>query len=332
MKSSVSVVIVNWNGREYLGQCLPSLLSQTLSPLEIILVDNGSKDGSVEWVRGAFPQVRLITNETNRGFAAANNQAFRSARGDYVATLNNDAWAEPNWLEELTRAMESDPHIGMCASKMLFADRPQIINSTGINLDWAGIAWDRRGGEVDTGQETEPVEVFGPCAGAALYRRAMLEELGGFDEDFFAYLEDVDLAWRARLAGWRCLYVPGAVVYHHHSATVGEGSYFKDYLLGRNKIWLVVKNYPMPYLLKYLPVILFYDLGTLPYTLLVRGHWGAIKGRWAALRGLRSVWRKRQVVQRGIRDNRGWARLMQPVDPPWRVFSRYRHLRAQRYR
>lgn len=324
-----SVIVTNWNGRHHLERCLPSLFSQTVQPLEVIVVDNGSSDESGEWVRRSFPHVRLIENTQNLGFATANNQGFRAARGEYVATLNNDAWATPNWLAELLRAMQSDSSVGMCASKMLFADRPSLINSTGINLDWAGIAWDRRGGEVDDGRESEPVEVFGPCAGAALYRRAMLEELGGFDEDFFAYLEDVDLAWRARLAGWRCLYVPGAVVYHHHSATAKEGSPFKNYLLGRNKIWLLVKNYPLPYLLKYLPIIVLYDLGTLPYSLVVRGDWSAIKGRWAALRHIRKVLRKRRAIQANIQDF-GWVGLMQPVESPWRVLRRYRHLHPDR--
>jgi GT2 family glycosyltransferase len=300
-------------------------MAQTLSPLEIIVVDNGSKDGSVEWVQNTFPNVHLIANDRNLGFAAANNQALHAARGEYIATLNNDAWATPTWLAELVRAAQSDPSVGMCASKMLFADRPYMINSTGINLDWAGIAWDRQGGELDDKQENEPVEVFGPCAGAALYRREMLEELGGFDEDFFAYLEDVDLAWRARLAGWRCLYVPNAVVYHHHSATAKEGSYFKNYLLGRNKIWLLAKNYPMPYLLKYLPIIVLYDWGTLPYSLVVRGDWSAINGRLAALRDIRKLWRKRRATQASTRDF-SWVNLMQPVESPWRVLRRYRHL------
>jgi len=300
-------------------------MAQTLSPLEIIVVDNGSKDDSVEWIQSTFPNVHLIANDRNLGFAAANNQALYVARGEYIATLNNDAWATPTWLAELVRAAQSDPSVGMCASKMLFADRPYMINSTGINLDWAGIAWDRQGGELDDKQESEPVEVFGPCAGAALYRREMLEELGGFDEDFFAYLEDVDLAWRARLVGWRCLYVPNAVVYHHHSATAKEGSSFKNYLLGRNKIWLLAKNYPMPYLLKYLPIIVLYDLGTLPYSLVVRGDWSAIKGRWAALRYIRKVWQKRRAIQANARDF-SWVNLMQPVESPWRVLRRYRHL------
>lgn len=324
---SVSVVVINWNGRRYLERCLPSLISQTVPPFEMIVVDNGSTDGSREWIRRNFPDVYLIANDRNIGFAAANNQAFKVARGEYIATLNNDAWATPNWLEELSSVMAQDSTIGMCASTMLFAERPFLINSTGINLDWAGIAWDRQGGEIYDNRKSEPVEVFGPCAGAALYRRAMLEELGGFDEDFFAYLEDVDLAWRARLKGWRCLYVPTAVVYHHHSATSIEGSSFKNFLLGRNKVWLIIKNYPMPYLLRYWPLILLYDLATLPYSLLVRRDWSPVRGRWVALRHLRSIYQKRKVVQANARDLYCWVRLVHPLEAPWKVLKRYRHLK-----
>ncbi|MCK4470571.1 MAG: glycosyltransferase family 2 protein, partial [Anaerolineae bacterium] len=159
MNPRVSVVILNWNGRRYLEDCLTSLQDQTFTDFDVILVDNGSTDGSVEWVAERFPQVRVIRNETNVGFAAGNNQAIRASQAEFVATLNNDTRVEPDWLAMLIAAAEEDPTVGMCASKMLFADRPEIINSTGINLDPIGIAWDRRGGEPDDRQETEPVEV-----------------------------------------------------------------------------------------------------------------------------------------------------------------------------
>jgi GT2 family glycosyltransferase len=215
---------------------------------------------------------------------------------------------------------------------MIFADRPNVINSTGINLDAVGFAWDRRGGELDDRLETEPVEVFGPCAGAALYRRAMLDEIGLFDEDFFAYLEDVDLAWRARLAGWRCLYVPAARVYHIHSATAVEGSPFKNRLLGRNKVWLIAKNYPMPQLVFYLPLILLYDLAAVLFTLIVRRDVSSWEGRLDGLRGLRRIGGKRQAVQAlrqaALDQGRLWRRHLSPLSWPWQVSLRYRHLKA----
>ena len=306
MDRKASIIVVNWNGKRYLEECLAALLAQTYSPCEIILVDNGSSDGSVEFVAERFPQVRIIENGENLGFAAGNNVAIRAARGDYIVTLNNDTRAEPDWLEELVKVVETDPRIGMCASKMLFYHHPGVLNSTGISLNIAGIAWDRRGGEPDDGPSTssghrlerEPVEIFGPCAGAALYRREMLDEVGLFDEDFFAYHEDVDFAWRARSRGWRCMYSPLAVVYHVHSATGMEGSAFKNRLLGRNKIWTMVKNYPSPQIFLFLPLIAFYDWAATFYSLFKRRDANPLRGRLASLGLLRQTLRKRREIQR----------------------------------
>ena len=331
MSPHVSVIILNWNGLKYLEDCLTALEAQTYSDFEVILVDNGSTDGSAEWVAERFPDVQLIRNATNVGFAAGNNQAIRASRAELVATLNNDTRVEPNWLAALVSAIEGNPTVGLCASKMLFADRPGVINSAGINLDPVGIAWDRRGGDPDDRQETEPIEVFGPCAGAALYRRTMLDQIGLFDQRFFAYLEDVDIAWRARLAGWRCLYVPQARVCHVHSATGGEGSPFKNRLLGRNKVWTIAKNYgPTGRLLAYLPLILLYDLAAVLYALVARGDVGALRGRLEGLRGLPGAWGQRREVQALRRRNRErpWHHYLSPLEPPWRVAARYRHLRG----
>ena len=282
-------------------------------------MDNGSTDGTVAWILERYPNVQVIANPQNLGFAAAVNQGVRATDSRYVVTLNNDAEPDPGWLAALVAAAESDPMVGMCASKMLFADRPGMINSTGICLDRAGIAWDRRGGEPDDDCEVEPVEVFGPCGGAALYRRAMLDRIGLFDEDFFAYLEDVDLAWRAQRAGWRCLYVPAARVLHRHSASGVEGSPFKSYQLGRNKVWMLAQNTPFPAGLAYLPLVFFYDLGTLPYRRISQGDWSAVRGRWDALRRLRHSTRKRRSVA-------GWPGQMSPLVGLGRVHHRVRHL------
>jgi hypothetical protein len=320
----VQVIVPNWNGKHMLSQCLKALMMQTFSDFETILVDNGSTDGSVDLVKEHFPSVQVIVNDKNKGFAAAINQGIRASNSDYIATLNNDTEAESDWLEKLVQAAEDAPQVGMCASKMLFADRPHIINSTGINLDWGGIAWDRGGGETDT-KEKESVEVFGPCAGAALYRRKMLKEIGEFDEDFFAYLEDVDIAWRAQLAGWHALYVPTARVYHNHSSTLGEGSSLKRFLLGRNKIWLIIKNYPMPWLLYHLPVIISYDIAAILYTLIKRQDLHSLKGRWAAFIQLPRMLSKRRRIQMMFKTNK-WQQNIHPHELPWQVSKRYRHL------
>lgn len=321
MDRKASIVIVNWNGKQYLGECLSALMAQTYSPIEIILVDNGSEDGSVDFVAESFPEVRIIENGENLGFAAGNNVAIRVARGDYIITLNNDTRAEPDWLEELVKVAEADPKIGMCASKMLFYHHTGVLNSTGISLNIAGIAWDRRSGERDDGLEREPVEIFGPCAGAALYRREMLNEVGLFDEDFFIYHEDVDLAWRARSRGWRCMYNPRAVVYHVHSGTGMEGSAFKNRLLGRNKIWTMVKNYPSPQIFLFLPLIAFYDLAATFYSLLKRQDASPLRGRLASLSLLPEMVRKRRDIQR--RRTASALPWFSPLVDPITMLKRY---------
>jgi GT2 family glycosyltransferase len=335
MGSLVSVVVVNFNGRRLIGACLDSLRRQTYCQHEVIVVDNGSTDGSAEWIHANYPEVQLVALSTNRGFAGGNNAGIDVARGAFVATINNDARAEPSWIEEMVRVVHGREDVGMVAAKLLFADAPTTINSAGIAIDRAGFAWDRLGGCSDGPDET--IEVFGPCAGAALYRRELLDDVGGFDEDFFMYLEDVDLAWRARLAGWRCLYAPRARVLHDHSATAVDTSPFKGYHLGRNKVWLIAKNYPAPDLWLYLPIILGYDLGTVLYSLAFRRtetpyrtRLARAAGRLAALGGLRRMLVKRASIQ-GRRRVPLWRvrAEMSAIASPWELQARYVHL-AQR--
>jgi GT2 family glycosyltransferase len=328
--AQVTVVIPTLNGRAMLAGCLQSLEAQTYHDWEAIVVDNGSTDGTVEWLREAHPAVRVIANGENRGFAAAINQGIKAGAGRYVATLNNDAEAAPGWLAALVGAAESERtpgvRVGMCASKMLFADRPDVINSAGICVDRAGIAWDRLGGVPDDagpGRTGEWAEVFGPCAGAALYSRAMLGEVGLLDPDFFAYMEDVDLAWRARRAGWRCLYVPEARVLHRHSATGREGSSFKSYHLGRNKVWLVAKNYPFGPLWHHVPLVLLYDLAAVVYALLWRHDVHALRGRLAGWAALPRMLARRTGPGEHRRLDLEW---LEPLELPWRVSRRYAHL------
>ncbi|MBX6772840.1 MAG: glycosyltransferase family 2 protein [Chloroflexi bacterium] len=246
----VSVVVVNWNGAPYLAECLASLRAQTLrAEMEVILVDNGSTDGSAEAAVREGLLARLIRNETNRGFAAACNQGIRASRGDYIALLNNDAVADPAWLAELVRAMEADPRIGSCAAKVLSYDARGVIDCVGHVVFADGLTRGRGRGQQDAGQFDRLEEVFCPSGSAALLRRAMLEDVGLFDEAFFAYCEDADLGFRARLRGWRCVYVPTAVAYHRFSASSGPFSAFKAFQVERNRLWLACKNLPAPLLL-----------------------------------------------------------------------------------
>jgi GT2 family glycosyltransferase len=329
----VSVVIVTWNGLAHLRACLPALLSQDLraGSFEVIVVDNASTDGTRPFLAQLSqqdPRLRTLLNARNDGFAAPNNRAFRQARGEFVATLNNDAVPEPGWLAALVEAAEGDRRIGSVASKMVFGHAPGVIQSAGIVMDRAGIAWDRLVGQPAAAGAPAPQPVFGASAGAALYRRRMLEELGGFDERFFMYLEDVDLAWRAQLAGWQAVYAPRAVVRHAHSGSAGEGSPFKNWHLGRNKLWTIAKCYPSPGLARYLPVIVAYDLASLPYTMATRRDLSPLLGRLAALRGLRPILQTRRRLHAHYPG--GWERTrhwLQPVEPPLAVFRRYQRLR-----
>ncbi len=325
-----SIVIVNYNGLKHLPALYAALAVQTCLDFEVVFVDNGSADGSTQAAadlgRAFDVDTRIIRNTTNLGFAPSCNQGIRASQAKHLVMLNNDTQPEPTWLEKLVAATEADPAMGMVASKMLFAHRPEIINSAGIAMDSAGIAWDWRGGEHDQPDESGLVEVFGPCGGAALYRRAMLDEIGLFDEDFFMYLEDVDLACRARLAGWTCLLQPQARVLHAHSATAGEGSPFKSYQLGRNKVWTLIKNVPQPFLAQHWSEIFGYDLMASAYGLAKRRDSALIRGRLAALQQLPRFLEKRSVIQGRWHDVDNWTRLISPMEAPWAVSKRYKHL------
>lgn len=328
----ISVLVINYNGERHLPQLVACLQAQTLRDFELIFIDNASSDGSVARMQtlcaaGDLP-ITILANDVNTGFAPACNQGIQAASGRWIALLNNDAFPEPGWLEHLWAAAQNSPRLGMVAAKLLFAHAPERINSAGIAIDRAGIAWDWRGGELDSPDEPGPVEIFGPCGGAALYSRQMLDEIGGFDEDFFAYLEDVDLAWRAQLVGWRCVLEPRARVYHVHSATLGNGSPFKNYLLGRNKIWLITKNYPAPWLLLYLPAIVGYDVMSVVIGTLRSRSFSALKGRLAALRQLPHFLRKRRLIQQRWQRGQEWRETIRPITAPWLVLERYKHLKS----
>ncbi len=250
---AISVVIVNWNRRDLLRACLKSLSLQTFTDFEVIVVDNGSDDGSVAMLQEiieSFPRrLHLIQNFENKGFCAANNQGFSVSQSEYVALLNNDAEADPGWLQALLDSINVKPDvgesdIGMVASKILVWEDPRIIDKCGHLIYPDGQNRGRGHGQLDQGQFNRQEEVLWPDGCAALYRRAMLDEVGGFDEEFFAYADDAELGLRARIAGWTCLYAPGAVVRHHRGATLGLNSAKRLTLIERNRVLLVVKLFP----------------------------------------------------------------------------------------
>jgi GT2 family glycosyltransferase len=270
---TVSVVVVNWDRCDLLRVCLASLQAQTFRDFEILVVDNGSQDGSVAMVEREFPAVRLIRNPVNRGFCAANNQGISEARGRYVALLNNDAEADPRWLEELLGAFRLGDDVGMAASKILVWENRSTIDKAGHLIYPDGQNRGRGTGEPDQGQYDQVEETAWPDGCAAMYKKEMLEAVGGFDEDFFAYADDAELGLRARLAGWRSMYIPTAVVYHHLGSTLGRFSPERLVLIERNRVWLAAKLFPWSMLV------------LTPFYFLLRaaaGLWGAAAGRGEA--------------------------------------------------
>ena len=245
----VTVVILNWNGKQYLSSCLESVFKQIYPRLKVIVVDNGSRDGSVQFIEEKYPDsVILIRNEENLGFAEGNNQGIKAARGKYVALLNNDTRVEPRWLREMVRVMEENPEAGMCSSKILCARKPHLIDNAGFLIYRDGTVRSRGRLEAERGQYDREEEILAASGCALIYRRKMLDEIGLFDPDFFAYGDDCELGLRARLAGWKAIFVPRSIVYHIGSATAGAYSPLKAFSVERNRIWLTIKYFPLPQL------------------------------------------------------------------------------------
>jgi GT2 family glycosyltransferase len=305
----ISVIIVNFNGMRFLEPCLSSLTTQSFKNFEIILVDNHSSDGSAEYIREYFSSVTLIETGKNLGFAGGTNTGIRASHGDFILTLNTDTITDPHLIENLVRPMESDSRLGMCASKMLFPDGR--INSTGICISRSGAAWDRGIFEQDSGQFDTEQEVFGPCAGAALYRRAMLDEIGLFDEDFFIFMEDVDLAFRARLAGWKCIYIPTARVIHLMGGTAGINTDLTVFYGNRNLLWNAIKNFPTWTLLKSFPWIIGRNCVDIPYYLSKGKGRVILKAKASAFAGITRMIRKRKSITRKIPEEqiRKWIHV-----------------------
>jgi GT2 family glycosyltransferase len=246
----VSVIIVNWNGKHLLGDCLDSLLNQSFKDFEIIVVDNGSQDGSVEYIKRRYPNVRLVDLPENRGYAGGNNEGIRIAKGTFIAFLNNDTWIDPAWLDHLVKeTAESPQSVGMWASKILSYNNHGVLDNVGLLLYPDGLARGKGRLETDRGQYDKKCEALMPSGCAGFYRRAMLDEIGLFDDEFFAYADDVDLGLRARLSGWGCMYVPTAKVFHKYSSSSSAYSPFKAFLIERNRIWVLLKYYPVALIL-----------------------------------------------------------------------------------
>jgi GT2 family glycosyltransferase len=293
----VAVVIPNWNGRALLAGLLPTLAVQTYRDFRTLVIDNGSRDGTPEWLAGEWPAVEVLALERNIGFAPAVNLGIDAGDEEYLALLNNDMELDPGWLDALVRALDADPSAGAATPKQRSAHDRARLDGAGDGIAWTGGVTRRGIGELDRGQYDRGGHVFSASAGAALYRRAALRAVGPFDASFFAYLEDVDWGFRAQLAGWSARYVPEAVVYHHGGATGQATPARERELVARNHVAFVLKNFPARWLVRFAPLI----VAELMRTLLVAardGQAGAVLRGWReAARRLPATLRARRQVQ-----------------------------------
>ena len=308
----VSVVIVTWNGRQYLDACLDAVAAQQGVRVETIVVDNASSDGTAAHLHERYPSVRLVALPENRGFAGGNNAGAAEARAPFVAFLNNDTIAEPGWLGTLLAGLDEASGFALVTSRIVYMHDPRVIDSAGDGFLRVGGAFKRLHGRRSAdGDETQ--EVFGICGAACLMPRKVFDELGGFDEDFFASHEDVDLSYRARLLGYRVRYVPAAVVRHHGSATLGRLSPRAIFYGQRNLEWVYFKNSPRPVLLRTLVGHFVYAAAAGLYFFGTGRGWTFVRAKAAALAGAPAMLRKRAVVQRSRRaDTDAIWRMLEP--------------------
>ncbi len=312
-------MVVNWNGQAYLAQCIDALLGQTVKPDEIIVVDNASSDGSLNVLRN-YPSVRLLPLNANLGFARGNNTAVEmlSSQTQWIALMNPDAFTMPDWLERLLAAAERNPEFDVFGSKLVNEVDPTKLDGTGDVYHMSGLVWRNGHGKPASSVMDVEIEIFSPCAAAALYRRSVFEKVGGFDEDFFCYVEDVDLGFRMRLAGVRCLYVPDSIVQHVGSGTTGgQHSDFSVYHGHRNLVWTFVKNMPGILFWLLLPLHMALNVLTIVWFTL-RGQGTVIwRAKRDALLGLPKMWHKRQQIQK----NR-----VASIASIWRMLDKRLHL------
>ena len=265
----ISILIVNYNGKGLIESCLDALEKQSYNNFEIIIVDNNSSDGSLNNIEKFLGKslialrIKIIPLAENLGFAGGNNEALKYAEGEYISLINPDAEASADWLKELVNAMDSHPEVGICASKLVVYGQ-DIIDSAGDECSTTGIGFKR--GEGEPAVQYQDLEyIFGACGGAVMYRRKMLEEIGFFDDVFFIIHEDSDLNFRAQLAGWKCLYVPEAVVYHKVSSIIGKMSDAMVYYSVRNSLYVYMKNMPVKLMIRYFHHKVLQEAGTLLY-------------------------------------------------------------------
>ncbi|HEY9682681.1 MAG TPA: glycosyltransferase family 2 protein [Oculatellaceae cyanobacterium] len=299
-KELLSIVIPNWNGKKFLAGCLDSLAEQTYKPIELIIVDNGSHDGSVEFLQANYPHVLLARFEVNTGFSVAVNRGIQESKGEFIALLNNDTIVDPNWAAELVKAMKEHPEISSAGCKMLAYDDHKMLDGAGDGYRRGGLPGRIGHRERDTGRFDVPRYILGACGGAALYRRDLFDDIGFFDDDYFAYLEDVDFGLRAQSAGHKCYYVPTSIVYHLGCGTTGSGyNPLVVRLSSQNNINTIVKNIPAPLLIKFLPQILYWQLYYLAVVIVRSGQLFAwMNGFYRAAKLFPVMYEKRKAIEK----------------------------------
>lgn len=292
-RPSISAVVPTWNALRYLPACLAALRAQLVGGDEIVLVDNCSRDGAAAWARRYAPDVRLVELPYNQGFAGGTNAGIRAAHNDLLLLCNDDALIEPGCVAALWEALRPRPDVGAAAGVLTFSRHPERVASAGIRVQQDGVALDRCLGQQVAALPNLPHDIFGASGGLALLRREMLNDVGLFEERFFCYLEDADLAWRARLRGWGCVLAPSARARHVYSAS---GSSFKQRLLARNRLRVLVRCVPTPLLRTHLPHMVGYDTLALAYALLQRQP-AIAAGRLDILSELPLLLRERRAIQ-----------------------------------
>jgi GT2 family glycosyltransferase len=311
--NKVTVVIVNWNGRALLDECLKSLQKQVYSPFSAVFVDNGSQDGSVDFVKTNYSNIKIIELSQNLGFAAANNLAIQQIQTDYIALLNNDAVPDAMWLGNLVNAMETHPEAGFAASKMLFYHQPDIVDRAGDAYTKAGTAL-LKGRGMKSDKFNDFKWVFGACAGAALYRMSMIDDIGLFNEKFFLLYEDVDLSFRAQLKGYKCIFVPQAVVYHKGSHSIVHDSPISIYYSHRNLEWVYIQNMPIRLIPWTILPHIFYNIGAFCYFVLRGRGMDYYRAKRDALKGFNKALNERRQIQNSktVDDTYIWELLDRP--------------------
>jgi GT2 family glycosyltransferase len=321
LKSLVTVIIVNWNGKNIVFRCLDSLRRQSFKRFSAILVDNGSTDGSVEVVQRHYPEVDIIKLNYNTGFCIANNKVLLDIKTKYVALVNNDAILADNWLYQMVQGLETDPESDFATGKLLFLDNSSTIDRAGDGYSWAG-AGVLRGRGCHCKMFNRSEKIFGACAAAALYRKKMIDRIGGFDEDFFLIQEDVDLSFRAQLSGHQCIYIPAAVAFHGVSSSIVKNSPISVYYGHRNLEWVWLKNMPIGLLIFLSPLHLLYVFGSLIYFTASGQCRFFLRAKIDAVKKIKIFWHKRKIVQQSKTVSSGY--IFSLFEKEW-FFTRLLH-------